>query len=181
MAMTPQGWSISAMAVELGRDRRTIAAAVADILPISTAASGNLYRLSEVLAAMGGTRPTNEDARNRKLVAEAELAEIEIGKARGELIEITQVARMVSDEYSAVRAKLLSLPDKLAPLVAMETTEAPCRAAIARGITEALDELIGAVAPGDADGVDESPPRVAEATADADGERVGGHLSQAFV
>lgn len=178
MAMTPQGWSISAIAVELGRDRRTVAAACANVEPCGSDRRGKLYRLADVvpLLVTSGRPADVDEAKARKLAAEAELAEIELAKARGELVPIDAVAKAVTDEYAATRAKLLALPSKLAPLVAIEDREAACRDAIERGITEALDELsrdAAALVDGAEDGAGDGPRAGAEAAAAAHGQRVG--------
>lgn len=146
MAMTPQGWSISALAVELGKDRRSIAAACADLEPCARSGKADLYRMADVIAALGaGIKPKSfDDAKTRKMAADAELAELELQRQRGEIVPIKEVVATVSAEYAATRAKLLAIPTKLAPRIALETEEAACRALLTREITEALNELIGA-------------------------------------
>lgn len=181
MAMTPKGWSISALAVEFGRDRRTVAAAVAGLTPIGREGRADLYRLTDVLPALvGGGRPTDlDDAKARKLAAEAELAELELAKARGEVVAIGDAAKLIAEEYTAVRSKLLALPTKLAPLLNTDNTEAT-RALLARGIHEALDELVGAVSGGDEGGAAEGAGGESEGPTRSNGEPMGGLLSQAF-
>ena len=175
MAMTPRTWSISALAVELGVDRRTIAAAVRDVPPAAPGAKGPEWRLADVLRVMrggaSGATPDLEEARARKLAAEAELAEIAVAKARGAVVEIDVVARVVSEEYAATRAKLLSLPSKLGPMAAIETSATACQELIERGIVEALEELSGDgdVLARDAEGGDRRGARGEfEAAAEAD-------------
>jgi len=133
----------------------------------------------------GVTPSANIDAaRHRKLIAEAELAEIELAKARGALIPISDATRILSSTLTAVRAKLLAIPTKLAARIAIETSEAACRALVAEAVNEALDELVADAAdvPGgdDGGGAPADPGPDGEA-AHADGERVGGLLSQAFL
>jgi hypothetical protein len=171
MTMTPKGWSISALAVELGRDRRTIAAACAALAPSGKTTKGDLYRLSDVVEALGtNAKPKSyEDAKTRKMAADAELAELELQRERGEVVPISEVAEAIGDEYAATRAKLLSIPTKLAPRIALENSEAACRELLAREITEALNELVGA-------GFGEGSPRESEAAADTDGVGVGGSV-----
>lgn len=127
--------------------------------------------------AVANNRPADADeARARKLSAEAELAEMERDERRGELVPIAAVERVVVEEYTALRAKLLSLPSKLAPQVAIESGEAACRELLERGITEALDELsrdAREVVGGAEDGAAAGPGGGAEAAAEADGQRVG--------
>lgn len=183
MAEIPQGWSISALAVEFGRDRRTIALAVRDVAPMERRGKRILYRLAEVAPLiLGPGKPGNfDEARARKLTAEAELAEIELAKARAEVVVIAEVAKLVGEDYAAVRAKLLAIPSKLAPQMAIEPTEAGCRALLQRAINEALDELVRAVHGGDEGGAADGTGGEPEAASGADGERVGGRLSAAFL
>lgn len=124
---------------------------------------------------------TLDDARRRKTQAEAELAEIEVAEKRGEVVNIAEAARTVAEEYAAVRAKLLGIPGRLAPLVAIETDQPACKALLVREITEALNELVGAVDDGVPGGAGDGPSGGLEAAAGPHGEPVGGLLSQAFV
>lgn len=146
MAMTPKGWSISALAVELARDRRTIAAAVSGLTPTSVEGRVSLYRLTEVIEKLQGPgTPTNfDDAKTRKMSADAELAEAELARVRKTQVPVEDVARAFGDEITACRAKMLSIPTKVGPRVAIETDENVCRDLIEREIIEALNELSGA-------------------------------------
>lgn len=82
-----------------------------------------------------------DEARRRKLAAEAAMMELDLAKRRGEVIEIEQVAAIIGDDYANVRAKLLSLPTKLAPMLTGIEDPLECKALIERGVTEALEEL----------------------------------------
>ncbi len=173
MAMVPKGWSISALAVELERDRRTIAAACANLTPIGKDGRSVFYRLTDVLAKLDPAKaPADADeARSRKLAAEAEIAEMQRDKMRGELVDISSVESVVAEEYAAVRSKLLALPGKLAPMVAIEADEIACRDLIERGVTEALDELArdaGEIAAGIEAATANDTPSGAESTAATD-------------
>ena len=95
-----------------------------------------------VMQAMGDTSSLDiEEARRRKLAAEAALVELDLAKRRGEVIEIEEVAGVVGDDYANVRAKLLALPSKLAPQLIGIEDPAECKALIERGVSEALEEL----------------------------------------
>ena len=85
------------------------------------------------------TIKAREDAQRAQISKEREA--LELAQMRGELIEIAEVARMVSDEYAAIRAKLLSLPSKLASPLAAESTVSGCQALLVQSIREALREL----------------------------------------
>jgi hypothetical protein len=51
--MTPKGWPISALAVELDMDRRTLAARLRDVPPCGTERGHSVWRLVDALAAVG--------------------------------------------------------------------------------------------------------------------------------
>ena len=145
MSMTPRGWSISGLAVELRMDRRTVAARIANLQPIGQNARSKLYSLAdvvEVLTAAAVVDPTSfEDARTRKMAADAVLAEIEVAKARGDVVSLDVVERVTADEFAAMRAKLLGLPDKMAPLCQTASDIEEVRELLRRCVVEALEEL----------------------------------------
>ena len=178
--MTPRLWSISALAVEFDLDRRAVAAALRNVPPAGEKNGHPSWRLMDALAILRpgspGSVPDLEEARARKTAAEAELAEIAVAKARGQLVEISLVAKAVSDEYAATRAKLLALPSKLGPMLAIETASVACQDLIERGIVEALEELSrdGAILAADADVSDrESEDGEPAPAAEADGFAMG--------
>lgn len=143
------------------------------------------WRIAQAVERVTESAPadsdTLDDARRRKTQAEAELAEIEVAEKRGEVVNIAEAARTVAEEYAAVRAKLLGIPGRLAPLMAIETDQPACKALLVREITEALNELVGALDDGAPGGAGDGPSGGPEAAAGPHGEPVGGLLSQAFV
>ena len=56
-------------------------------------------------------------ARQRKTAAEAELAEIELAKARADVLGIEDVAKQWDAILTGVRTRLLAMPTKVAPMV----------------------------------------------------------------
>lgn len=59
---------------------------------------------------------TLDEARTRKAIAEAELAEMEVGKARGELVSIEDYEKALGRVLDRLMARLRSLPVRLAHL-----------------------------------------------------------------
>jgi Phage DNA packaging protein, Nu1 subunit of terminase len=55
-----------------------------------------------------------EEARTAKMIAEAELARIELQKRRGEIVELDVVAEIVESDYGVVRSKVFGLATKVA-------------------------------------------------------------------
>ena len=82
-----------------------------------------------------------DEARTRKMNADAEIAELELSKVRGELVETQQVIDAWVEVLSAMRAKMLSLPSVLAPVVANDEDVASCQDIIEKQVYEALEEL----------------------------------------
>lgn len=117
------------------------------------------------LQAVGDTKSLDiDEARRRKIAAEAALTELDLSKRRGELVEVEEVAQTVGDDYANLRAKLLSLPVKLAPQAAAITDVTELQSLAESLVHEALEELVSDVifeaAEGDS-GTEESQPQAA--------------------
>lgn len=81
------------------------------------------------------------DARIRRAEAEAELAEHELARKRGALVFRSTAIEILTKQLSAVRAKLVAIPAKLAPVVAGASTPSDARDLLDAAIDEALSEL----------------------------------------
>ena len=79
--------------------------------------------------------------RARLIKAKADLAEMEADGRRGELLPAESVEAAWTAVLARLRARLLVLPDRLAPLCVEETTIAGVRDQIRKAVREALDEL----------------------------------------
>lgn len=53
-----------------------------------------------------------EEAKARKMAAEAELAELELAKARGELIAVEDAVKEAEQVFERLRARLIAVPGK---------------------------------------------------------------------
>lgn len=82
-----------------------------------------------------------DEARTRKVNAEAEIAELELAKIRGDLCPTEDVVKAWADVLHACRAKFLALPTKVAPVVATETDIAIIKDIVEQQVYEALAEL----------------------------------------
>ena len=83
-----------------------------------------------------------EEARARKVAAEAESAELDLAARLGELVEVDTVAELVESAFATVRLRLLSVPSKVAPRIASIRSAAKCRRMLEDEFREALDELV---------------------------------------
>ena len=82
-----------------------------------------------------------ERARTKKMNAEAEISEIELDRIRGKVVMAEDVVSAWENTLGAVKARLLSVPTKAAPMVAPESDAGACQGIISDMINEALEEL----------------------------------------
>lgn len=82
-----------------------------------------------------------DEARTRKINAEAEIAELELAKIRGTLCMTDDVVKAWEGVLHACKAKLLGLPSKMAPVLSNINDTALIKNHIELGIREALEEL----------------------------------------
>jgi len=82
-----------------------------------------------------------DEARTRKINAEAEIAEMELAKIRLQLCPTEDVVKAWTDVLNACRAKFLSLPTKIAPLLAQEDDAGVVKDLLEAQIYEVLTEL----------------------------------------
>ena len=86
----------------------------------------------------------DENHKERLIKARADLAEMEADRVKGETVDVEAVTQAWVDATSRFRAKMLALPHKAAPLVAVEDDADACHHLIEAQVHEALEELAGA-------------------------------------
>ena len=84
---------------------------------------------------------TYDEARTRKIAAEAEIAELELAKIRNDLAIVADVVKAWEDVLAAMKAKLLSVPTKVGPTLAAEDDASVIQSRLEDEIKECLDEL----------------------------------------
>jgi hypothetical protein len=120
-----------------------------------------------------------DEARARKTSLEADLADVKLQKEQGTLVLAEDVAKAWESVLGAVKAKLMSLPTKAAPIVASEEDAAVCLHLLESLVNEALEELSNyepSIPESTARNTEVVPAKGDErvkATAKTDGERVG--------
>lgn len=110
-----------------------------------------------------------DEGRKRLVGAKAEMAEMELRRRSGELLDASAVMATWSQHIAECRTRLLAVPTKCAPLVAVESDPAAARQIIEDEVHAALDELArdsGTSGAGGSEGGMEEP-------AAADRQRVG--------
>lgn len=95
-------------------------------------------------SALGDLAQVDEaEARRRKLAAEAGLAELELQLKNGGAVAVADQERVWVQMVGAARARLLSIPTKLGPAIAIENDPILCQALMQGAMVEALMELSG--------------------------------------
>jgi hypothetical protein len=82
-----------------------------------------------------------DEARTRKVNAEAEIAELQLARARGELALVEDVIAAWVDVLAATKAKLMAVPTKTATILATENDPKIIKTELEDQIREALAEL----------------------------------------
>ena len=129
-----------------GLDRRRIRAALVDLESTQGKKGALLFESREALPLLymypgEGENLDLTQERARLAHHQANKAALEERKLKGELIEVEEVAEIVGKDYGNVRAKLLAIPHKAAPRVAIESDTAALAAMLGDYVNEALAEL----------------------------------------
>lgn len=91
--------------------------------------------------------PTDEahhQARTRREIAEANMAEMREAELRGELIQVAAVRAAFGAALTATRDRLLSIPDRLAPVLAAESAPQRVHEVMSAELRDALAQLSAA-------------------------------------
>lgn len=150
MAMQPTLWSVSALAVEFEMDRRTVAKRLSGVTPSGERQGKPVWRMADAAAAIvGASRDGAEQGdeaellaeRTRKTREEADAIEMKNAQMRGELLLREDVTAAVVSAFARVRARMIGLPPKLAPMMVTISEIAEAEALIRRAVYDALREL----------------------------------------
>lgn len=122
------------------------------------------------------------DHKKRLTKARADIAEMEAERLRESLVPVENVERVWIEAASNVRARLLAIPHKVAPLVAVETNATVCAEMVEAQVHEALSGLADVKVDATSVATEESTTSDAGddgAAAEADDLAMGGQLSPA--
>lgn len=115
-----------------------------------------------------------EEGRRRKMAAEAAMAELELLKEQGKVVEIEKVADEIGEQLSNFRAKMLSIPSKVAGQAYTAKDIKEIKGILDDAIYEALNEIAG-ISQDDStgvisQGVDDSDEETSETSTETDGK-----------
>ena len=81
------------------------------------------------------------EARQRRLSAQAQLTELELGQQQGQLVKCEEIIEAIQKSLLQLRNRLLSIPSKLSPALAVEASAALTKSILEDEIHKALTEL----------------------------------------
>jgi phage terminase Nu1 subunit (DNA packaging protein) len=147
MSLIPSEFTMSALSVELGIGQRTLARKIGALPPHRTDGRRRYWRLAAVLSHLereGGARegkldPAQERARLDR--ARRQRAELDAAVRRGELVESASVAAAAFSLARGVRDAILSVPSRLASILAAESNAARVEARMTDELRAALAML----------------------------------------
>lgn len=82
-----------------------------------------------------------DEAKTRKMVADAMLAELELARETKKVVEVDAVVDIVKHQYANVRAKLLAIPTRVAPQIYLMDNITDVQTMLEQVINETLEEL----------------------------------------
>ena len=65
------------------------------------------------------------DVRARRLAAQAELAELELAREKGRLLDVELVEKAVSEAVGVTKNRLCAIPERMGPVLAAESPRSP--------------------------------------------------------
>jgi len=98
------------------------------------------YKDRQIQDARKGTE-TEAQARQRLVIAEANLRELEYAKARGKVVDVEVAKGLWAKLVLAFRAKVLLIPTKMPALIVSGQSPNEVRELLEKEVTEALNEL----------------------------------------
>lgn len=119
--MQPEEWTAHRLSVEFNISYHVANRRLRNVQPVRVDGQKKYYRIADAAPALLGGAEGEilgfEEARNRKMAAEAQLLELDLMVKRGELMPVGEVSTDLDRTFGAVRSKLLAIPSKLAPVL----------------------------------------------------------------
>ena len=140
----PMGYAaLYACSVWVGRDRQSLQRLITEkgITPLKVGRY-EYYRVSEVVDALiGGDKLDLQQERAQLARTQREKAALQIEEMERHLVPMEEVSQLWQRMVSAMRARLLSIPSKTAPMVLTAEKQSEIMAILKEQVNEALEEL----------------------------------------
>lgn len=103
--------------------------------------SENIYRYMEYLRSQNRKGNEEQEAKARKELAQAEMAEMKLAQMKDDLVEVSEVVKVVEEEYALVRTAMIRLPSKSASALSVMDDPADIQQELQTQVDEILSNL----------------------------------------
>jgi|TARA_B110000259_G_scaffold53349_1_gene62833 hypothetical protein len=144
MSYIPQPMTASQLVTELNIDRRKLGQVLIKCDVVKQSGKIKYYLVQDVVKHLyikDNTVITIEEARKQKAIAEAELLQLNLEREKGNLLDRELIDKQWANLIMACKNKLNALPNKLAPMLAVESGIDVVKNMLSLNINEALTEL----------------------------------------
>lgn len=114
---TGELYSISALARLCGRDRATVVKCLKDVKPVEERTKEKLYALGEAVPAIiAGADAEMDEAKLRKVQAEADLKELDLKRETGEVVSVKEVRNYAQTLVQGIHQRIaVRMPGEISP------------------------------------------------------------------
>ena len=144
MSYIPQPMTASQLVTELNIDRRKLGQVLIKCDVVKQSGKIKYYLVQDVVKHLyikDNAVITIEEARKQKAIAEAELLQLNLEREKGNLLDRELIDKQWANLIMACKNKLNALPNKLAPMLAVESGIDVVKNMLSLNINEALTEL----------------------------------------
>jgi hypothetical protein len=144
MSYIPTPMTASQIVSELNIDRRKLGQVLIQCKVIKQSGKIKYYLIQDVIKHLYNKTDkliSLEEARKNKAIAEAELLELNLEKEKGNVLDRDLVDKQWANLVLSCKNRLEAIPNKLAPILAVESGIDVCKNILNNQIAEALNEL----------------------------------------
>jgi len=144
MSYIPLQMTASQLVTELNIDRRKLGQVLVKCPIVKQSGRIKYYLIQDVIKHLYNKTDkliSLEEARKNKAIAESELLQLNLEKERGNLLDRDLVDKQWANLVLSCKNKLVAIPNKLAPILAVENGIDVCKNILNVQIAEALNEL----------------------------------------
>ena len=144
MSYIPLQMTASQLVTELNIDRRKLGQVLVKCPIVKQSGKIKYYLIQDVIKQLYNKTDkliSLDEARKNKAIAEAELLELNLEKEKGNLLDRDLVDKQWANLVLSCKNKLEAIPNKLAPILAVENGIDVCKNILTTQIAEALSEL----------------------------------------
>ena len=108
---------------------------------INTVAVSDWLRQRDLEQATGNNLNDEQELKRRKLAAETQKAEMEMLKAKGELVPLRQLERALANTFAELKTNMRNIPRRTATSIVGETDEIRIKEVLLAEVDQALEVL----------------------------------------